>query len=146
MGAQGTVCGGGRYDRLVESVGGKPTPCVGFGLGLERLIMLMEALNLPFGNDNGIDVFVMNQNADFVKQCLSMVRTLRSSGISAETDYTGRSLKAQFKYADKIGARHAVVIGESEVSSDRYSVKRFSDGKIFEMKKDEIVGFLQGCR
>lgn len=146
LGAQGTVCGGGRYDRLVESVGGKPTPCVGFGLGLERLIMLMEALNLPFGNDNGIDVFVMNQNADFVKQCLSMVRTLRSSGISAETDYTGRSLKAQFKYADKIGARHAVVIGESEISSDRYSVKRFSDGKIFEMKKDEIVGFLQGCR
>ncbi len=146
LGAQGTVCGGGRYDRLVESVGGKPTPCVGFGLGLERLILLMESMGLPFSDDSGVDIFVMKQNVDFVDDCLSMVRQLRACGISAETEYTERSLKAQFKYADKIGAKHAVVIGENEVASGIYAVKRLSDGKIFEMEKSKISEFLKGSK
>lgn len=143
LGAQGTVCGGGRYDNLVESVGGKPTPCVGFGLGLERLILLMETLGLPFGEGNGIDAFIMSQSPSYVDECLKTVRRLRAAGISAETEYNSRSLKAQFKYADKIGAKTAVVIGENEISSGKLTVKRLADGNTFEIDKEEIVEFMR---
>lgn len=142
LGAQGTVCGGGRYDSLVESVGGKPTPCVGFGLGLERLIMLMDSLSIPFGEKNDIDVFVMSQSAAFTDECLKLVRELRGAGIAADADYTGRSLKAQFKYADKISAGYAVVIGENEVTSGLLNVKKLSDGTTVSVSRVHIVEHL----
>ena len=128
LGAQGTVCGGGRYDGLVESVGGKSTPCVGFGLGLERLIMLMDSLGLSFGEQDTLDIFVMSQSAECISTCLETVRKLRAAGVSADTDYSGKSLKSQFKFADKIMAKFAVVIGGSELSSGVVKVKRLSDG------------------
>ncbi len=144
LGAQGTVCGGGRYDNLVESVGGKPTPCVGFGLGIERLLLLMEALGLGFGNAPVLKVFVMSQNPSYTDECLKTVRNLRSAGISADTEYNGRSLKAQFKYADKIGAKYAVVIGENEIVSGKVSVKRLSDGHIEETELNNLAEKI-GC-
>lgn len=143
LGAQGTVCGGGRYDGLVESVGGKSTPCVGFGLGLERLLLLMENLHLPFDNSAGVDVFVMSQNPAFVKDCMKIVSDLRNNGISADMDFTGRSLKAQFKYADKISAKYALVIGENEIANKQYAVKRLADGKIFETNADGLSDSLK---
>lgn len=141
LGAQGTVCGGGRYDNLVESVGGKPTPCVGFGLGLERLIMLMDALNLPYVDKKTAKVFVMAQSPVYADKCLEIVRSLRESGISAETEYTGRSLKAQFKYADKCNVDYAVVVGENELSSGVFTIKRMSDGQTFETSEKELPKF-----
>jgi len=137
LGSQGTVCGGGRYDNLVNSIGGKPTPCVGFGMGLERLLMLMEASKVEIPTKN-IDYFVMSQKQEYVKECLKIVNALRNKGISADTDLTGRSLKAQFKYADKIKAKFAIVIGDEEVSSGVVKVKNLADGSITEMKIEEI--------
>ncbi len=131
LGAQGTVCGGGRYDNLVESIGGKPTPCVGFGMGLERLLMLMEASGVDISPDC-VEYFVMVQRPEYRKEALKMVAALRSRGYSADTDFLDRSLKAQFKYADKIKARYAVVLGEEELASGTVKVKNLKDGTVTE--------------
>lgn len=127
LGAQGTVCGGGRYDNLVSSLGGKPTGCVGFAVGLERIIMLMEKQGVDF-LENVPDVFVMCQSPEYAPECMKITALLRKAGISADTEMTGRSLKAQFKYADKIRARYAVVIGGNEIAEEKVKIKKLSDG------------------
>ncbi len=138
LGAQGTVCGGGRYDDLVSSIGGKPTPCVGFGMGIERLIMLLDANGKEFPSSHP-EYFIACQS----EQCRDMVRKivseLRKKGHSAETDFMSRSVKAQFKYADKINAKYAVVIGESEVQSGKAEIKRMSDGEKQEKSLDDLI-------
>ncbi len=128
LGSQGTVCGGGRYNHLVESVGGKPTPCVGFGLGLERLLMLLDALGKNIVDNNRPDLFVICQNASLLSECRRLVSELRVKGIAAETEYTGRSVKAQFRYADKQNSKFVMVIGDNEIASGRANIKRLSDG------------------
>lgn len=128
LGAQGTVCGGGRYDNLVESVGGKKTPCVGFGMGFERLILLKEAIGSSFKPAATPRVIVINQSAEFANDAIELTMRLRRSGVSADCDKTGRSLKAQFKFADKLNAEYAIVIGETEKTSGVYTVKKLSDG------------------
>lgn len=127
LGAQGTVCGGGRYDNLVSSLGGKPTGCVGFAVGLERIIMLMEKQGVDF-LENVPDVFVMCQSPEYAPECMKITASLRKAGISADTEMTGRSLKAQFKYADKIRARYAIVIGGNEIAEEKVKIKKLSDG------------------
>ena len=146
LGSQGTVCGGGRYNHLVESVGGKPTPCVGFGLGLERLLMLLDALGIEIENDDRVEVFVLSQNPSLVSGCMDIVRNLRSRGVSAETEYTGRSLKAQFRYADKIKAKYAVVIGESEMEQKVVTIKNLANGVATSIALDEIADFVANNR
>ena len=142
LGSQGTVCGGGRYNHLVESVGGKPTPCVGFGLGLERLLMLLDALGVKIEDDNRPDVFVISQSGEYVAECMRIVQALRSGGVSAETDYTGRSLKAQFRYADKLRARYAMVIGSSEAESGVAEIKRLDDGTAEKISISDTVNYI----
>ena len=146
LGSQGTVCGGGRYNHLVESVGGKATPCVGFGLGLERLLMLLEALGIEIKNNDRVEVFVLSQNVALVPKCMEIVKSLRSSGVSAETEYTGRSLKAQFRYADKIKAKYAIVIGQSEIDNNEVVVKNLGDGNTQNVELDQIANFVIGKR
>lgn len=128
LGSQGTVCGGGRYNNLVQSVGGKPTPCVGFGMGIERLLMLMNACGVAIPDNNHPDVFIASQSAEYMDLCLKIVQDLRKEGVAAETDLTGKSLKSQMKYADKIGAKYVVVIGPEEAQSGEVTLKRMSDG------------------
>lgn len=127
LGAQGTVCGGGRYDNLIAEVGGKPTGCVGFAIGLERILMLMEKQGIDFGEERPC-VYVMSQSPAQADECIKTVARLRAAGVSADTEMTGRSLKAQFKYADKIKAEYGVVIGESEMESKQIKIKNLSDG------------------
>ena len=127
LGAQGTVCGGGRYDNLVASIGGKPTGCVGFAMGLERLIMLMEKQGVDFGEER-VTAFVMSQTTEYADKCMEIVAELRKNGISADTEMTGRSLKAQFKYADKIRAKYGIVIGGNEIETGKIKIKDLSDG------------------
>ena len=128
LGSQGTVCGGGRYDNLVESVGGKSTPCVGFGIGLERLIMLLEKVGADIENKECADIYIAPQSAEYALFCMDLVKKFRSGGICAETDFMGRSVKAQFKYADKIKARFVAVIGENEKTSGKVEIKNMQDG------------------
>ena len=146
LGAQGTVCGGGRYDGLVESVGGKPTPCVGFGLGLERLLLLKETIGSAFAPAPHVTVMVIRQSPEFADDALLLTAKLRKMGVRADCDNTGRSLKAQFKFADKQRADYALVIGESEKQSGVYTVKRLSDGHTETCAADSLATFFADKR
>ncbi|MDE7394827.1 MAG: histidine--tRNA ligase [Clostridiales bacterium] len=143
LGTQGTVCGGGRYDRLIESVGGKSTPCVGFGMGIERLLMLKEAVQSPYKPRERVQVMVISQSPAYADDCFALVAALRKNGIRADCDNTGRSLKAQFKFADKQQAEYAVVLGENELSSGKIAVKRLRDGQTEECPIDALSEYVR---
>ena len=128
IGAQGTVCGGGRYNHLVEEVGGKPTPAAGFGLGLERLLLVLENTNNLRAEEKGIDVYVAPLGERASDESQAICQKLRQAGLSAETDLMGRSLKAQMKYANKTGAAYTLIIGDSEVECGRAQLRNMQDG------------------
>ncbi|MBR2956583.1 MAG: histidine--tRNA ligase [Clostridia bacterium] len=138
IGAQGTVCGGGRYNHLIEEVGGKPTPAVGFGLGLERLLLVLENTGNMKAVEKGIDVYVapLGDRAQAVSQ--SICQALRASGLSAETDLMGRSLKAQMKYADKIGAHYVAILGDDELDNQVATVKNMVEGQSKQVSIDDL--------
>ena len=115
LGAQSTVCGGGRYDHLVEEVGGPYTPAVGFGMGLERLLLILEAKGIEIPKPAGCDVFIATLGENPKAFGLKLAKELRAKGYSVLTDVMGRGLKAQLKYADRSDARFTVVIGDDEL-------------------------------
>ena len=129
IGAQGTVCGGGRYDGLVEQLGGKPTPALGFGSGLERLLLVMEKLGVVIPGAETIDVYVATTGKAAGDAAQKLILELRRSGIAAERDLCDRSLKAQMKYADKIGARYTMVIGDDELAAGTANLKNMQTGE-----------------
>ncbi len=143
IGAQGTVCGGGRYNNLVEEVGGKPTPAVGFGLGLERLLLVLENLNKLNACEEHTDMYVLPIGENAKEYALSLVSKLRSEGISAETDIMDRGIKAQMKYADKSGARYVVALGDDEIASGTIKLKNMSDGREIPCEIDRIAEFVR---
>jgi len=126
IGAQGTVCGGGRYDHLIEQLGGPPIPGVGFGLGIERLLLVMEANGIEIPEPTGTDVFiaVMGEAAKILG--LSVMRELRQQGIRAEMDLMSRNFKGQFKYADRLDAKYTIVIGENELNEGKVAIKNMA--------------------
>ncbi|MFA5449504.1 MAG: histidine--tRNA ligase [Clostridia bacterium] len=139
IGAQGTVCGGGRYDNLVAEVGGKSTPAVGFGMGLERLIMVAEATGIALKGDNPPDIYIAPQGKELYLLAYKLTNDLRALELKAETDLVERSVKAQMRYAGKIGARYAVVLGESERATGLARVKKMDDGTEQEVEINQIA-------
>lgn len=131
------VLGGGRYDNLCEQLGGKPTPCVGFGCGVERLISAAEAHGVVFYNPVP-KVFVAAQCDAARDACFLAVKALRENGISAECDLMGKSLKAQFKYADRQGFAFVMTIGESELNSGIYPVKNMKSGEVKQVGSSDL--------
>ncbi|SMC57131.1 histidine--tRNA ligase [Papillibacter cinnamivorans] len=129
IGAQGTVCGGGRYDGFVSALGGPPTPGLGFGSGIERLLLVMEAQGIDIPRPAGIRVFIaaIGDAADLRAQ--QLVHSLRRIGIPAERDTAGRGLKAQMKFSDRIGALYTIVLGDDELSSGSVRVKNMATGE-----------------
>lgn len=146
IGAQGTVSGGGRYNDLIEDVGGKPCPAVGFGMGLERLILTMEALGLPFGEANVPDVYIAPLCDEAKDEAMLIANTLRSAGISADTDLLGRSFKAQLKYVNKTGARFMIVVGTDEIASGEYQVKNLLSGASEQVRKENLTAYLTNLK
>ncbi len=142
IGAKGTVCGGGRYNGLVESLGGPEVPGVGFGLGIERLMLLIDTLNVEIPNEETPDIFIANigENADLYVQ--KLCADLRSAGISAERDYLKRSVKAQMKYADKIGAKYTMVLGDDEINTKKANIKNMATGEQENIDFSDIADFL----
>ena len=122
-----TVCGGGRYDNLVEEIGDQSIPAVGFGMGLERVLMLLDGEGIEIPKPVWYDVFVTYMG-DHGQQAFTLVQQLRKDGIRADMDHCGRSLKAQFKYANKTGAPLTAVIGDEEATSGTVKIKRMADG------------------
>ena len=115
IGAQGTVCGGGRYDGLIEELGGQHTPSLGYAIGIERLLLLLEAQGIEIPAAPTCDIYIAGLGEKAQLKSFELVKTVRSSSLSAECDIVGRSLKAQMKYADKIGAKFSIVLGDSEI-------------------------------
>ncbi len=138
----GTVCGGGRYNNLVESVGGKPTPCVGFGMGIERLLFILDHEGLSVGQPFTPDLYLVSQCERAVSYNLKTASDLRKAGISCDFDLMGRSVKAQFKYADKLKAKFVVVIGESELESGTCNVKNMNDGENEQILLEHLTEYL----
>ena len=120
QGGELTVCGGGRYDGLVEELGGPAIPAVGFGMGIERVLMLLDALGegecLLKTEDEAPEVFVACLNKALAPNAFSLMEDFRRAGLRSDMDHQGRSLKAQFKYADKLGAKYMAVLGDDELA------------------------------
>jgi histidyl-tRNA synthetase len=127
LGAQGTVCAGGRYDGLVEQLGGKPTPAVGFGMGLERLLLLLETLGLQTPTA-APDVYAVVPDPAELPRILPTLEALRAAGVSVQMHAGGGSFKSQFKKADGSGARYALVFGADELARGEVAVKPLRDG------------------
>ena len=142
IGAQGTVCGGGRYDGLVELMGGQKQPAVGFAIGLERLKLVMEACGAPMPEEPRCDIALIPLGAKASVQCSAMAADLRTDGFYAETDLMNRSLKAQLKYANKIGARDTMVIGDSELEAGKARLKDMDSGEEQEVAFDRLADVL----
>ena len=128
IGAQGTVCGGGRYDGLIQMLGGAPTPSVGFAMGLERLLLVMDQQGCPFPEQAGCAIYIGSLGEQAGLKAAQLCAGLRAEGFWAECDTMGRSAKAQMKYADKLGARFSCILGENELSQGAAQVKRMQDG------------------
>ena len=123
IGAQGTVCGGGRYDHLIEQVGGPSTPGVGFGLGIERLLLILEASDIEIPEPENLDVFVAVMGERAKMFGLKLMRDLRKQGVKAEMDSLARNIKGQFKYSDRLQSKYTIVIGDNELDQNIVTIK-----------------------
>lgn len=129
IGAQGTVCGGGRYDGLVEELGGQHTASLGFGMGLERLMLLMDAQNCPYPEENKADLFIVALGEKATLKALEISKDMRAEGFGCLLDLNQRSVRAQMKYANKLGAKFNLVIGDDEVESGIAKLKNMATGE-----------------
>ena len=142
-GAQGTVLGGGRYDTLLEQMDGKSVPAVGFAAGMERLLMVMEAEQCMPKADAGVACYLAGLDGPSRERAFLLAGELRGKGISCEVDLMDRSVKAQFKYADKTGARFAAVIGERELAEGAAEVKDLRNSSSERVKFEELANYIQ---
>jgi histidyl-tRNA synthetase len=129
IGSQSAVCGGGRYDGLVEEIGGPHTPGVGFGLGMERLLLVLENTGTQIEKPVRYDLYIASMGAEAEEKAFLLAKDIRKLGAKVEIDHIGRSVKAQLKYADKVGARYVLVLGEDELAKGEAKLKRMSDGE-----------------
>lgn len=143
IGAQAAVGGGGRYDLLFSLLGGPDMPAVGLALGIERLRLAMEAQNVEFPEEPATLLYLAPMGKSAAIRCMTICKQLREEGFSAETDLSGRSLKAQMKYADKRGFKYTCVIGDSELENGSVRIKEMSTGEQTEVNIDSgILEFL----
>ncbi|WP_069649403.1 histidine--tRNA ligase [Caloranaerobacter ferrireducens] len=143
IGAKSTVCGGGRYDGLVEEIGGPSTPGVGFGMGIERLLLTLENKGIEIPKPERLEVFLVTIGENVEKEAFKILYNLRKEGISAEKDHLGRSIKAQFKYANKLDAKFTLVLGEDELNKGLVKIKNMDTGQQIDIKIEEISKFIK---
>lgn len=139
LGAQSTVCGGGRYDNLVAEIGGPDTPGVGFGLGIERLLLILEANGIEIPEPKKCDVFVACLGDNAKLEGLKIAKNLRENGLKVLSDVCDRGLKAQFKYSDRLNADYTVVIGDDELSKGVVSLRDMKNSTQEEVAIDKLL-------
>ncbi|MDO4711191.1 MAG: histidine--tRNA ligase [Peptostreptococcaceae bacterium] len=139
LGSQATVCGGGRYDGLIEQLGGPSTPGIGFGLGIERLLLLMESVEAKFPSQKTMDLFIVALGEEAKQKSIDILFKLRKKGISCDIDHLERSMKAQMKYADKIKAKYVAIIGESELQNSSLVLKNMSGSTQQTVSLEEFI-------
>lgn len=144
IGSQGTVCGGGRYDGLVEELGGKPTQAVGFALGIERLLMLMTAVNIEIPKPFSNEVYFATMGEKASKLAFLYANKLRNMGLITEVDHMDRTFKSQFKYANKINSKFVVSIGDDEMENNFLKIKDMENYTEKQLTFDEFEGLMLG--
>ena len=144
IGSQSTVCGGGRYDGLVEMLGGpKGISGIGFGLGVERLLLTLENNNIEIENPKSTDIYIATIGDAAKTKSFKLIKDLRTNHISADNDHLDKSLKAQFKYSDKLNAKYTVVIGDDELANDTATLKNMKTSEQTTIKLSELVDELK---
>lgn len=143
VGTQGTICGGGRYDGLVKLCKGPDTPGMGFALGVERLLMEIESRGIMIEEENKVDIYLAALGKEAALFCEKLIHSLRIDGINARGDLMGRSLKAQMKYADKLGAELVVVVGDNEIEANKAVMKNMNTKEEKHVSLDSIPGRLK---
>lgn len=144
IGAQSSICGGGRYDGLIQEIGGPNIPGIGFAIGLERVLLTLTSQNIPLNSTIKPKVFVVLLDTEFMIQGIKLVAILRKNNISASLDVMGRKFKAQFRYANKIMASHVITIGENEIKYDLYPLKNMDTGREEKQTLLSIIEELKG--
>ena len=137
IGAQGTVCGGGRYDGLIEQLGGQPTSALGFAMGIERLLLVMDKQKCDFLTAKKCDIYFATMGENALEKAMNITHELREFGYRAEFDLMGRGIKAQMKYANKIGSVFTAVIGDNELESGKVKIKDMEKGSEIEIALDD---------
>ncbi len=138
IGAQSTVCGGGRYDGLVRQMGGPDIPALGFAIGIERLMLLLENTGAEMPEAQKCELYIAPMGESAKLKALELCAKLREAGFFVQTDISSKGLKAQMKYADKTGALYSTVIGEDELAADRANIKNMATGDITEVTLSHI--------
>ncbi|MFD1171443.1 histidine--tRNA ligase [Oceanobacillus sp. M65] len=143
FGAITTLAGGGRYNGLVEELGGPDTPGIGFGMGFERLLMALEAENKQVAIEEQLDCYVVAMGDQAEKESVKILHELRAVGIQADKDYLGRKMKAQFKSADRFNSSYVLVLGDEELEKQMINVKNLETGDQIEVKLEEVVSYMK---
>ncbi|WP_042223362.1 histidine--tRNA ligase [Oceanobacillus manasiensis] len=143
FGAITTLAGGGRYNGLVEELGGPDTPGIGFGMGFERLLMALEAEGKQVAIEEQLDCYVVALGEQAEKESVRILHELRAVGIKAEKDYLGRKMKAQFKSADRFNSSYVLVLGDGELEKQMINVKNLETGDQIEVKLQEVVSYMK---
>ena len=133
-----TVCAGGRYNGLVEQLGGPETPGIGFGLGVERLLLVLDAEGINLKPDNGLDVYIVGIGEDTLSGTMKLVHAIRKAGFSAERDYLDRKPKGQFKAASRLGAKYTLTVGEEELATGKANLKEMASGQEIAVSLSDI--------
>lgn len=139
LGSQDALAGGGRYDLLVEEIGGQPTPAVGFAAGMERLLIACEELNIELAEEKSVDVYFVTLGDAARSYAISHLPKLREAGISATMDYMSRSMKAQMKDANRENARYTIIIGDNELTEGKFTLRNMKESEEDSLTFDEIV-------
>ena len=133
-----TILGGGRYDHLVEEFDGPQTPAVGFGIGEERLMLVLKEQNPEFFEDEGIDFFITNIGEGTAQKTVEIARKLRNQGLKVQYDVDQKKLKAQFRKADRVHAKYVITLGAKELENGTLNIKRLSDGQTIDLKLEDL--------
>ncbi len=139
IGAQGTVLGGGRYDGLCEELGGAKTPALGFAMGIERLMLLMQKQATAFPEKEKCNLYIASMGEEALVKAMTLVTEIRKDGLNAQFDVVGRSVKAQMKFANKLGAQYTMVLGENEIAENKAKLKNMETGEEVEVGLDSFV-------
>lgn len=138
-----TVCGGGRYDGLIEEIGGPKLPAFGFALGFERLIMTLDEEGIEIPKPRLVDLFIASMDEQSKIEALKLADEFRKKGIKCECNHMPRNVKAQMKYSNKLDAAYTIVLGETELSSKKAKLKRMSDGEQFDIELTDVEAIAQ---
>ncbi len=138
IGAQSTVCGGGRYDGLISQMGGQPTASLGFAMGIERLMMVLESQKTQLPKLSGCDLYIAQMGENASLKATALCNDLRVDGFKVQTDICGKGLKAQMKFADKIGATFTMVLGDDELLNNKAKIKNMSTGEQTDVSLDNL--------